>query len=97
MLNVTQGEIISKTAIPLCDIAALINDDNCFLEPENERATNEHPRLIASVQSQGGVVDTVETGSNGKVIINDYVNGDYTFKAYNNEEQADDDQIIQFF
>ena len=57
----------------------------------SETACNKEGVTIKTFNDQGGVVDTVETDSNGKVIINDYVNGDYTFKAYNNEEQADDD------
>ena len=37
-------------------MAALIRDVNCFLDPENERATKVHPRLIARAHKSIGCV-----------------------------------------
>ncbi len=49
-MKVTHGEITSIIAIPRCDIPALTNAVNCFLDPEKERATKVQPRLIAIAQ-----------------------------------------------
>ncbi|OIR16676.1 MAG: hypothetical protein BEU04_01720 [Marine Group III euryarchaeote CG-Bathy1] len=57
----------------------------------SKTACNREGVEIKTFDSSGNVVDNIETGSNGRVIVNDYDNGDYTFKAYNNEEQAEDD------
>ena len=54
-LNVTHGLTISRKAVPLCLRAALSSGTSCFLSPANDRATNEAPPTIASMQrSKGG-------------------------------------------
>ena len=56
LLKVTHGEITSMRAKPLCDMAAFSREVNCFFEPENERATKVHPRLMARAHKSMGCV-----------------------------------------
>ena len=44
------------SAKPLWDMAAFSRDVSCFLEPENDRATNVHPRLMAMAHKSMGWV-----------------------------------------
>ena len=52
---VTQGEITSISAVPRWLSDALRIDSNCFLSPENDRATNEAPSSIARAHVSIGV------------------------------------------
>src|SRR6266567_2780024 len=53
-LKVTQGEMMSSTAVPRCAIAALMSGTTCLPSPLNERATNEQPSPSATAQGSMG-------------------------------------------
>ena len=56
-LKVTQGLMMSSTAVPRCCRAALSRGTSCLRSPANERATKVAPAAIASRQrSNGGTV-----------------------------------------
>jgi len=53
-LKVTQGEMMSSTAVPRWAMAALINGTTCLPSPLKERATKEQPSVRATAQGSMG-------------------------------------------
>src|SRR5260370_5914503 len=53
-LKVTQGEMMSRIAVPRGAIAALMSGTTCLPSPLKERATKEQPSVSATAQGSIG-------------------------------------------